>query len=548
MFWDGERWVDDAAQGVRTPPQRRRPGHRPTAILVASLIPALLIPFLSVSAAAPTLAAGGSAFPGGSLAASGSGFGARDWIQLRWDGSAAGMPAVRTSSQGTLGVLITIPTTAIAGSHVLSAAVRSTSSGRNGRSAVSTAILASTTVTVLNAGTGATTTSTPISTTTATVTPSPTPTPDPAPASTPVATPIATPTAARGSGPYGPGIGADGLGNQQIGGTDSGAMNTEAAYRFRATESSALSSIRVYIMGANAPGYGAGTGGTLRITVQTDDGSAGHFPSGTVLASIDVVHPATGAGNVYRFSTPAQLTAGVLYHVVFTNVDSSPTLNFVSVDGLYQRVRTVPRQPTIPDREWGQSVRFGFGAWQAEGITPIMALTYANGHTAGIGYMEVWPSTYQNVTASDKAREHFTVSGGNRTIQSVSLRSMRISGTSPLALTLQTASGTVLGSADIRSSQVPIGVPGSSASVWASADFASPVTLVSGQSYDLVLSSPSGTVYSVFCIRHGVEYGYPANTYFASGVAQYEDGGGAWQYFGYGSTHLAEGDLQFFLS
>ena len=344
---------------------------------------------------------------------------------------------------------------------------------------------------------------------------------------------------------YGPGIGSDTLGNQQVGGTASGAPNTEVAYRFRATESSALASIRVYVIGPGHPGYAGGTGGTFRVTVQTDDGTAGHFPSGTVLAT-QTFHPVDGVGLVLAFPSPATLVAGRLYHVVFTNVDPSPTVNFASIDGLYAFAPTAPMQPSIADADWGQSVRFQPNAWEAQRkLTPIMALTYANGRTAGVGYMEVWPFTYQSISGVATARERFTVSGATRTVSSVGLRLTRVTGTSPLRVRLETASGALVDEASIPASAIPVGVPGEGpGAAWASAALRAAPSPPAG--YHLVLSAPAGTTYSVFAIRGGTSYGYPPTTYFADGVAEYNDGAG-WEYFGYGTTHIDEGDLQFYL-
>ncbi len=377
--------------------------------------------------------------------------------------------------------------------------------------------------------------------------PSATPVPTPRPSATPMPTPrpSATPTPpSGGSALYGPGIGSDSLGNQQVGGTAGGAPNTEVAYRFRATESSALTSIRVYIIGPGHPGYAGGTGGTFRVTVQADDGTAGHFPSGTVLAT-QTITPVDGVGLVITFPSPATLVAGRLYHVVFTNIDPSPTVNFASVDGLYDFAPTTPMQPSMADDDWGQSVRFQPNAWEAQRkLTPIMALTYANGRTAGVGYMEVWPYTYQDISGVATARERFTVSGATRTVSSVGLRLMRVTGTSPLTIRLETASGVLVAETSVPASAVPVGVPGTTTPTWASAALLA--ALASGQGYNLVLSAPAGTTYSVFAIRGGSSYGYPSATYFADGVAQYNDGAG-WEYFGYGMTHIDEGDLQFYL-
>jgi hypothetical protein len=163
-----------------------------------------------------------------------------------------------------------------------------------------------------------------------------------------------------------------------------------------------------------------------------------------------------------------------------------------------------------------------------------------------MGYMEVWPYTYQVVSGSATARERFTVSGGDRVVSRVGLRVMRLSGSSPLTLRLETSSGAEIETVSVPASSIATGTPGQNGgSTWVSAALSQNRLLESGRGYNLVVSAPSGTSYSVFAIRQGSSYGYPATTYFGDGVAEYNDGGG-WQYFGYGSTHLDQGDLQFY--
>jgi len=70
------------------------------------------------------------------------------------------------------------------------------------------------------------------------------------------------------------------------------------------------------------------------------------------------------------------------------------------------------------------------------------------------------------------------------------------------------------------------------------------VTLRAGTSYNLVISAPSDTSYSVFTIREGSAYDYSPVTYFADGRAQYNDGSG-WTAFDPGwRGPLDQSDLQ----
>ncbi len=99
------------------------------------------------------------------------------------------------------------------------------------------------------------------------------------------------------------------------------------------------------IVNASKSGYNAGTGGTLLIQLETDDGSSAHNPSGVVLGSATIPNPSANFPEVALSSAP-QLTAGNLYHLVFTNIDPNPTANYVSVDELYMYKPLSPMQPT----------------------------------------------------------------------------------------------------------------------------------------------------------------------------------------------------------
>jgi hypothetical protein len=346
---------------------------------------------------------------------------------------------------------------------------------------------------------------------------------------------------------FGPGIAADGLGNTQVGGTSCGCPNLASAYRFRAGQSSALLSVRIYII-KNVAGYSGGTGGSLEVSLQTDRSGA---PSGTVLASTAIASAASLATfPVITFAAPATLTAGQRYHLVFRNTDPAPTVNFISIDGLYVAPPVLtPRQPRYDEADWAQLMNEGSGWVLRPEYTPILALAYANGAREGVGYIEVWVNASKAISGLARAREAFTVSGGDRVVASASIRLMRLSGGSPLTVRLAAADGTLVAGGTIPAAAVPIGIPGEDGGplTWATATFAAPVALHDGAAYRLVLSAPADTAYSVFVIRKGVAYGFPGATYFADGHAQYDAGSG-WVAFDPGwRGPLDEGDLQLYL-
>ncbi len=346
-------------------------------------------------------------------------------------------------------------------------------------------------------------------------------------------------------GLYGSAIAMDSLANTVIGGESA----NESAYRFRASTSSILESVRIYIMGADEPGYGAGTGGTFEVTVQ--ENGPGDVPSGSVLATT-TYRPATGADQVVTWQSGAALTAGTLYHIVFRNIDPDPASNYASINGVLTYEPTTPRQRLFSDVDWGQPLRSDSGAWtDRPGMAPIMQLTYADGTKAGMGYMEVWIRSHKEIAGAAMARESITVSDVGRIVTKVWVRLMRIDGESPLSVSLQRADGSVIEEGTIAAADIPIGVPGihdgEGHATWASYTFTAPHTLEAGNSYNLALSTAPDTTYSIFVIREGVRYGYGPLTYFADGRAQYAGDGQTWEPFTQdGGGPLDQGDLQFY--
>jgi hypothetical protein len=397
---------------------------------------------------------------------------------------------------------------------------------------------------------GATQLATPSPARTAMPTPGPvvsgSPTSGPTPTPTSRITAAPTPRPAQGVvGVYGSAIGMDSLNNTQVGGPH----RIATSYRFRASTSASLKSIRVYVIGPTHSGYGAGTGGTWRVSVQADNGASNHAPSGTILATTNF-KPVDNFP-VIAWRSPAILTAGRLYHVVFENIDPDPVANFASLDGVFMYQPTSPRQPAFSNVNWGQPMRLGSGAWaDLSNTVPIMQLNYSNGAAAGLGYMEVWVRSYKSISGAAMAREAFTVRGSSRSVSSFSVRLMRISGSSPLTVSLKNSGGATIDECVIAASAVAIGTPGDHGggghATWETCRFGSARTLVAGQAYSVVLSTPANTVYSIFVIRKGSSWGFASTTYFLDGHAQYTTGSRWGPFTQDGGGAVDQADLQFY--
>lgn len=340
---------------------------------------------------------------------------------------------------------------------------------------------------------------------------------------------------------YGSGLAADALNNTRIGGP----WESQISYRFMADTSGTIESVKPYLIGVDGPlsGYSAGTGGSLVFSIQADDGTANHFPSGDTIATCLYANPMNGEEfPVVTFNAPATVVEGTLYHLTVFNPDASPTANYVSVDCLWYEVANTPRQPLYADSLWRELIKYSTDPWEVlaptEHYTPIIELQYTGGHKQGNGYMEVWSEAPQPVSGDSSLRQNFTVSGSSKSVGSVMVRARKVSGSDPLTIRLETSAGAL-----VEEGTVSVGA----SYEWATLTFASAHTLSSGASYNLVLQSPSSSIYDAFPIREGssVNVGFDAQTYFGDGYAQFTVDGSTWAGWTMVSSDRRDADLQF---
>jgi hypothetical protein len=339
------------------------------------------------------------------------------------------------------------------------------------------------------------------------------------------------------AGTYGTAIQYDTLGNLRV-----GIDGNPIAMRFRAAQTSTLVSVRV--MEVTQPGYGGGTYGTTHIALKADDGTA-HMPTGAELATCPNYTPVEGNGMLHTFSTPYAVTAGTLYHIVFTNTDGSPTVNYASLDSIRLGVDLTPRQPGYSDVDVAYVYESG-GSWYTfPHHTPVFDCVYGNGVHYGIAYIDSAIGANAGVVNGTNymMRQSFTVSGGNRTVTGVYARAGKdAGGTDPLILRLETAAGAEIESVSIPAATYPTyGV--SETMGYGGASFASSHVLTNGQAYNLRLSTAAGTTYRMRLIRSGEDYGYGAATYFSDGYAWKTTNGTDWTGAGSAPT---EDHLQFY--
>ncbi len=340
--------------------------------------------------------------------------------------------------------------------------------------------------------------------------------------SMPAPTPTATPGPAV-KGIYGSALNVDTKANLQVGWTD----RARLAHRFRAGTSSTITSVRFAQRGGSV--YSGGTGGTLRISIQTD---ADGLPSGTLLGSAtwEPGNPSQ-SWSTYEavpFPVPVAVTRDQLYHVVFENTDPDPERNYISVNELFvYGAKLTPRQPAFADEDY--AVLYATPTdWKVQtNYTADMDIAYADGSHDGVGYIQNMTEYFGTISGASSVREHFTVIGNGRIVTSAFVRVRRTSGSDPLIISIRQGE-TVLASGEVPATDVPVSAAGNDdgGSVWASITF--PVlTLVAGTTYDLVLTTAASSAYTAAPIREGTDVGM-ASPAFRDGTGQGSSDGSRW--------------------
>jgi hypothetical protein len=346
---------------------------------------------------------------------------------------------------------------------------------------------------------------------------------------------------------YGSGIGSDGLANTTLGPNE----NT-ISYRFRAKHSGILEQALIYLIPDHA-GYAGGNGGEILVTLNTDDATAAHNPTSHVIASYvmsNVLSLASPARYFYtlRFASPPTLVAGQLYHMVFRNIGSSPAVNYLSVDSLYEL--NFPSSMTAFNKtDAAVLLSEAGGAWKPRvGFIPIYQLTFQSGVTEGIGYMEGWVGAARPISGTNAVREAFTVSGANVKVSSVAIRVARVNGNNPLEVRLENANGVLIEEGTIPATEIPLSSSSSPSYFWARYPLAATYTLLAGDTYHLDLEATSTSTYQVFPIRKGLAQGFQTTTYFPDGHAEFEQSGSWNGWTQWGVANRTDSDLQFYFT
>jgi hypothetical protein len=354
---------------------------------------------------------------------------------------------------------------------------------------------------------------------------------------------MSSPTPTPSNKTYGTGIAIDSKYNIRIGDRN----NNKLSHRFRAKTSSRAVSVTWETR--RGDGYSMGDGGTFKISIQTDDGTTNHYPSGKILDSVTFNPTNSGSGNSRNFfPNKPLLTEGQIYHVVWENIHPYYETNYISVNDVWS-ANDYSRNPDFigdyavivnANGSWGYKAEETY-----DKFTAVMDLAYENGLHEGQTYMQAFYESGSSDTeivgrieGSRQARELFTVQGGNKTVTAASVRAGREYGSDPLTIALKNSSGSTLGSGTVPASAVGFFdnyIADRSKSRdngdWVTVNFNSPITLNEGSTYQLVMTAPSGTRYNMTPIRYEGRDDIELESWaFREGRAQLSrDGGKNWE-------------------
>lgn len=315
------------------------------------------------------------------------------------------------------------------------------------------------------------------------------------------------------------------------------------AVRFKAWHTGSISTVHWFMVHVHCNfngdsscgcGYAAGHGGTIKISIYATNSSG--MPTGSPLGgSATVVRPHGnvaslgeppgnnypqfvthvlgrryddgnfGGGNLFGF-TPAPVTAGNIYCVVWENTDSSPSSNFIAVDVFNHSSGALNTTAPIPHSEYAV-LQKSSGSWgqRVDRVAGCVELHYTDGFRQpvgpGGGYMEVVPSAVSDITSTLWVRQRFQV---NRTITISRIAPCYTikGGTGALLWRIKQGS-TTLRNGSIAASLAPTGGSRSNCN-WVRSNLSSELTLTPGITYFAEFqAATSGTTYWMGGARSG---------------------------------------------
>lgn len=346
---------------------------------------------------------------------------------------------------------------------------------------------------------------------------------------------------------YGPGkFVVDFIGNLRVG--DVTSVSRIVSHRFRATESSNVVGVK-----ANWPagsGYAAGNGGTIRVRIMPNDGTANNFPdlSGTALSTGTLVlgmsggaHSTNNQFTAVTLTPTSPLVSGTLYHVVYDNIAADPATNYFSVNndltvinnGRPNRWNAISEWASLyGTRAVGSGGAFSWTDFNANPngsnhYVPMCQIALSSGSKIGLVVIEggnvddvgyIW-----TVGNASPVRERFTPSTAKTVIGFSVQTCAKVAG--DLLVELKQG-GTVLDSKTITQSPANHSNASSAAVLtWYDRLFDAPINLTASTVYDLTFTPQGSSTWSFPDMRNGEEQGFAWQAAFTESQAEHFQAG-----------------------
>jgi hypothetical protein len=287
-------------------------------------------------------------------------------------------------------------------------------------------------------------------------------------------------------------------------------------------------------------GYGAGTGGTIEITlVDSNNGEPGTKVRGGSIIHTDPRSRYGGRGKWSlkgTFSQPVgPLESGKLYFVHFNNIAINDVDNYMGVDVLNHAMGLAYGSKIVPSSLLKAFYRSDAGELKTHTarVNNSLDIGYVGGKHFSWPYMEAWlaNSSHWNakVTGSQWSRQHL-IPDQAMTVTEVTVAARSISGSGSMTVELRNTANTVLAKASI-----PASAFSTDKQVFCPPQkLSAPVTVSAGVEVVATLRSDSSTTFVSYPLRCGAKSG-GAYTKLVNGWCEWStDSGGSWSGGWYG--------------
>ena len=307
--------------------------------------------------------------------------------------------------------------------------------------------------------------------------------------------------------------------------------------------------------------YSVGNGGLQEVTLQTDDGTPEHNPSGTIIAKAKPYVPfdlPIRKWAIIDFESPGNVQAGQIYHLVYENLNPPPELSGLSgreaqnapvdkgaiaLDGVTDGIAIDPLErhgPFLRNFPATLIKKSASSSWQDTNVTSWYSIVYTDGVEVGESYAHYQgASAYRyEVDGNKQLRQEFTWNYPDISVDRIVTRFGHDKGANgkPMSVVVKNQSFSVVATATVKFDKKLKEVSQSDNTFvkrqtrHSVGNLSSTVQLKTGQKYYVEYSAGSGAAYAMTpAIESLRKAGTNDRNLWGDGLAkQSTDGGNSW--------------------